>query len=261
MLLDLLLEKLVYVGNSLEAMAAADIDIDQVRLEPGDLIVSKKAFGCAMQMAGLMWIYDGEASSRRPHAKLASGMCSNGYLDVGSLIKGVPWLRRFLAHDLITTSLLHWEIGIDWVVGADTSSTALAGDIAEFLSPTVKHGLMAKQPDKSQLWLPDQENIIADEWIMQVEELVTTAHSAMKVREAIARAHPGVEYCYEPVVMTIVDRSDPSNPVAMIGESELVSLFRYPISNFEPADCPYCAAGSPALTPKDHRDIFFGRAV
>jgi hypothetical protein len=81
--------------------------------------------------------------------------------------------------------------------GADTSSTALAGDVALLIG--AKHIRMVKIEDaegKRQIWDSTNESLLDGEIILHIEELITTAFSAIQVREGIKLANPNVKINY-----------------------------------------------------------------
>ena len=95
--------------------------------------------------------------------------------------------------------------------------------------------------------------MVAGEVVFHGEELLTTATSALQVRAGVLSGNPHLnEIVYAPFLVTIVDRSDPQDPVVNVSESRLLSLARFEIRNFDPGPetCPFCAAGSEAILPK-----------
>ena len=207
-----------------------------------------------MRLLGLMWLYKGDPSPDRPHALLASGKHSNGYLDVGTLVKEHKMVRWILARNIMYEIKAVAQSPIAGVFGADTSSTALAGNVAQMLG--TRHLVLKKEGDQ-QIWVPGQENLVTGQRVAEVEELMTTASSAEKAVSAVIAGNPDWIASFYPVVYTIMDRHDPREAELVVQGSSVVSLFRYKISNFEPEECPYCAAGSKALKLKENREVFF----
>jgi orotate phosphoribosyltransferase len=209
-----------------------------------------------LKLAKALWTYQGEPCKEKPHALLASGNHSNGFVMVGAVIKEHPSLCALFAHSL-ALSVVRYNpaipLNVNWVVGADTSSTALAGDVARFFNAFhLKMKKTEKAGEKAiQVWSPEnkESSIFLPGQGLQVEELITTAHSALQVREGMDKVAPA-HFNFGKVLATIVNRSDPRSPVEMIGDSKVISLLRLEISNFEPHQCPYCAAGSEAIAPK-----------
>jgi len=147
-----------------------------------------------------------------------------------------------------------WLGRINRVVGADTSSTDLAGDIARIVR--ARHIRMKKTEDekgKRQVWDDNNEPLRPRELILHIEELITTSSSALQVREGIRLANPGVAVNFVSFLPVVVERSDPDNRITMIEGSEVLPLLQLSIRNYDsdPEHCPYCRVGSEALKPKE----------
>lgn len=204
-----------------------------------------------LKLCNAFWVYEGEPSKEKPHALLTSGQHSNGFINLGAVLKEYEEFRMLLA-----CSLLHLPLGVDaaiqqqvtGVVGSDSSATALAGDVATILG--VCHIKMVKAEDergKRQEWPEDQRPIKPTDLVLHIEELVTTASSTEAVRRGI-REEFDYDVRYFPRIPCVIDRSYPELP--RVGESEFVAMFRYKIRNFNPNECPYCEIGSEAVAPK-----------
>lgn len=140
---------------------------------------------------------------------------------------------------------------ITLVIGADTSSTVLAGNVAGLLN--VSHAKMIKRREgekRWQEWHPDNRRLVDGDVVLHVEELITTSLSALEVREGIKKRFPDVSYSFAPILLTGIDRSDPDNRVEMVEKSRVISLLELDIRSFDSKDCPYCKASSEALEPK-----------
>lgn len=203
---------------------------------------------------GALWTYTyaGDPLLHQPHALLTSGQHSNGFVNLGDLLKKSPSARNFLAQSLVALLRLHCpDLVFDYVVGADTSSTLLAQDIAENTDADFLR--MIKSPDKSQTWDPSNPILRSGDRILHIEELITTAFSAQKVRDGIRLANPGTVYEYLPFLPVIIDRSDPDHRVTTVENSKIISLLQLNIQNWAPEThtCPYCAIGSVAIKPKE----------
>lgn len=199
---------------------------------------------------GTLWLYRGEPSKDRPHVKLTtSERHSNGYANVGGLLKSNPAVRRAMALSLCERLSASYSI-IEFVVGADTSSTLLAEDVAKILG--ARHLRMVKVEDtqgKRQVWHPDNPPIHEDEKVLQVEDLITTATSSLQVREGIRLGNPGVKISFAHYLPVIVDRSDHNKRITRVEHSHLRPLIQLDIRSYDPTpeDCPYCAVGSEAI--------------
>ncbi len=212
-----------------------------------------------LEEAGALWIYDGDPRRDAPHALLTSGLHSNGFANVGQILKEQPGVRRKFAEYIvdIATSL---ECGkFHRVVGADTSSTDLAKEVALLLGilPIVMVKTEDEYGKKGQAWHPENLPLREGEIILHLEELITTASSAKQVRKGIRRAMLK-EPVFASILPAIVERSDPDNRIVQLEDSVIVPLLRLDIRNFPPGEnsCPYCAAGSEAIRPK-HEDNWF----
>lgn len=214
-----------------------------------------------MMMLGLMFVYDGEPDPSKVHVELASGKCSDGYLNVGELVKSYPAVRWALAGQLVELFKAENDssLPVHGVIGAPTSSTALAGDVAEILG--VRHFVLDKDPDTGVIsWHADQENILRHERLLRIEELITTNSSCKKAMLAAAAGNPNWTPSWYPAVFTVVDRSDPSNGPLLVEGDPVQCLHRYEIRNYEPDECPFHAVGSEAKKPKDFPELFFPSA-
>ena len=204
--------------------------------------------------ADAFWVYpNGLPMPDIPHALLVSGEHSDGYVNVGAALKAYPGMCRAFAMSIVI--LLHelWgKVNVSRVVGADTSSTDLAADVAEIIK--VSHIRMIKQEDaegKKQVWHLDNQPLETDDIILHIEELITTSSSALQVREGIRRRNPECNVHFFPVFITVVDRSDPDNRVVKVEDSIVHSLLRLNIRNYDQSNCPHCAIGSQAIKPKE----------
>jgi hypothetical protein len=212
-----------------------------------------------LKLAKALWTYQGDPCKEKPHALLASGNHSNGFVNVGGVIKEHASIRALFAHSLALSAVRFAPssaLNVCWVVGADTSLTALAGDVARFFNvPHIKMKKLMVDEKSTQIWSPEngEELLELPLFGLQVEELITTSHSALEVRKGIRDKMTGRYPNFSKILPTIVNRSDPRKPVEVIEGSRIVSLLRIPIRNFDPGPetCPYCAAGSEAIKPKD----------
>jgi hypothetical protein len=207
-----------------------------------------------LEKANAFWLYPGEPRKDVPHALLTSGQHSDGYVNVGQVLKEQPEVRMIFAGGIIAALSKTWDKMFDWVVGADTSSTDLARDIATIMG--VRHIRMIKIDDKQgkkQIWDTNNESLWDRDIILHIEELITTSSSALQVREGIRLANPRLKLYFAPFLPVLVERSDPGNRVVWVEESRVLPLLQLSIRNYNPGPvtCPYCAVGSQALKPKE----------
>ncbi len=203
---------------------------------------------------GALWMDYFGPVKERPHACLTSGKHSDGFVNLGDMLKKFPAIRWGLAQNLawMAQVCVHPNLEGVWVTGADTSSTALAGDVAKILEG--KQMIMIKTTmaggEKMQgVDLASGADYDGVSPILHIEELITTSSSALQVREGIRNSFPKATFLK--TVLVIVDRSDPDHPVELIEDSTIAPLLRIGMRNYEPGECPYCRAGSEAIAPKE----------
>ena len=205
-----------------------------------------------LEAAGVFWLYKGKPRKDAPHALLTSGSHSNGYVNVGQVLKEQPETRKVFAEYIL--AVLHqagYKKSFDRVVGADTSSTDLARDIATIAKVDYIRMLKTEySKDKRQVWHSSNIQLRERKSILHIEELITTSFSALQVREGIRRANPGKEINFVPFLPVVVERSNPDDRIIVVEDSKILPLLRLCIRNYEPNDCPYCAIGSMAIKPK-----------
>ncbi len=197
------------------------------------------------QEYGAVWLHNG--SSEKPHAELTSGKHSNGFFNCPRVLcdtKISSLFARQLAYNLETTI----AEGVDWVVGSPYSAIAFSYEVARILG--ANHGFPRKDPSdpKKMIWKDWQ--IPEGSRILQIEELITTLGTTMKVREAIKKDNRANVF-FHPVVGSVVHRP-PELPVHYENGICVVSLLERAVWAVEANDCPLCAQGSKALRPRTH---------
>lgn len=211
-----------------------------------------------LEHGNAIWLYQGAPSRAKPHALLTSGLHSNGYANVGDFIKQNPVKRIMLAGLMLFSLKQQHPFNFTHVVGADTSSTALAADIATISGATqiiMEKSASEKSRDgvtNKQTWIEYNTLLKSDDAILHIEELITTAGSASAVHEGIHFKYPFITKIhfvhYLPV---IVDRSNPKKRVTHIGGLEVLPLLQLDIESYTADNCPYCQVGSEAIKPKE----------
>lgn len=206
---------------------------------------------------------------RKPHVELTSGLHSNGYINCPEVF-ALENLRRICAQQLVRfleTDSPKLSIGFcDWVVGSDTSATALAGDVAELLG--CRHGVMKKGPNKEQIWLGEMvdgeviERLVDEgEKVLQIEELMTTAGTAERLRQGVMAAHAGRKVAFHPVILVLMHRSD----VYEVMGDRVLAAHHFDIKNEDPKSeegCTYCQNGSLLVkNPKQNWALLTGKAA
>ncbi len=187
-----------------------------------------------------LWLHSGDPS--RPHAELTAGDCSDGFVNVGLVLK-YPDLCLLFGRQLYLAVRNRYSGHVDWVVSSDHAAATLGFATAHTFE--AEFDFCEKGPDKTQAWR--RFPIAPNEVVLQVEELMTAASTTEAVRRGIQEAHTH-PITFAPVVAVFVDRSD----VTRIGSSDVIPLVHYDIQTWGPEDCPLCAVGSQRLRPKQH---------
>ncbi len=203
------------------------------------------------------WMHDGD--SKKPHAELTSGMCSNGFFDCMRVLC-YPNLRRILAHQLVrklrSRGLTNDDV--DWVIGSPYAAITFSGDVAYGFLEAI-HGFTEKAPTpdnpKKMVWrrmaIPKGVNVL------QIEELITTSGTFKEVQRAIVAGNS------EPVnflsAVGVLVHRPPKLPVDY-GDRRVVALVEKEVWAVEPEDCPLCAQGSKRLRPKANWKELTGKA-
>ena len=206
----------------------------------------------------------------KPHVELTTGLHSNGYINCAQVFQ-FPNLRRIMAYEMARV----WRISrfcadisaSDWVVGSDTSATALAGDLAEIMG--CRHGVLKKgpEPEKNQIWLGEMVDhqvverfIQSEERVLHIEELMTTAFTAEQVRKGIGEAHKErSRFWFFPVILVLMYRSN----MQSVGGSRILKVNQFDIKNWDPKEyCPYCDHDSLLVKkPKQNWTLLTGQAA
>lgn len=205
-----------------------------------------------LDLAGAYWGWEGPPSSKKPHAELTSGLCSNGYIDC----------PRLLSHPKIT-EILGRELGrriretvggnVDWVVSSAYAAITIGHEAAKFLE--ARFANVEKDPSdprqKRMLWR--RLTIPAGARVLQVEELITTWGTTEEVRRAVQEGNSEpVEFLSE--IGTFVFRPQ----VLPLPGERPIALLEREIWAVEQSDCPLCQAGSPRVSPKTHWEELVG---
>lgn len=196
------------------------------------------------------WVYRGEPRPDAPHAKLTSGKCSNGFIDCLKVLR-YPGLAEIFGRQLGRRLRQEGLGDVDWVISSPYAAITFGHEVAKELGAIFM--FCEKDPKdpkgKGMLWRRMQ--IPAGQRVLQVEELITTSSTLKEIRRAVetGNANP-VDFI--PIVGALVHRPE-KLPMAYDGR-EVVALIEKQIRIFDPGPetCPYCAAGSEALRPKQN---------
>jgi len=202
-------------------------------------------------LCGSTWKYSGDP--RRAHAILTSGKHSDGFIDTLAMLT-FPSVCNIMAGELVKC-LADAAPTIDpnWVVGSDHASAVFSAMVAFRMQGILgrpRYDFAEKGKDEVandiQRW--ERFAIGRDDLVMNVEELVSTSTTFMRVRAAIQRFHP-YPVKFMPIVAVLVNRTG----VTEIEGNKLVSPFTFNFNMYPADNCPMCAAGSRAIRePKKH---------
>lgn len=201
------------------------------------------------------WQYEGEPSAEKPHAKLSSGKCSNGFFDSLRILR-YPNVSEILAHQLaqkIRPALQDFlgKQKLDqtnlWVVSSAYAAITFGHDVARELCATFMFAEKDCNDPKGKRMTWQRMNIPAGAYAIQIEELITTSDTFREIRRAIQEGNEEV-VLFAPFVGTIIHR--PEKMVRNYNGIEVISLVERQVSNYNPEDCIYCKIGSKPLKPK-----------
>lgn len=194
------------------------------------------------------WIHGGGLG--KPHAKLHSGKCSNGYFLCKKVLSRGN-LREILAACIIKELRKAGPVRVSGVFGSPYSSLLLAGDVGRLLG--VKTYVPEKDPTdpngKRMIFKPD-DPIPQGSVLLQVEELVTTWESGGATSKAIIAGNPN-PICFFHLVGTLVHRP-PEITRELPDGRKIAPFIERKIDAWDPVDCPLCKAGSTPVPPKTH---------
>ena len=199
-----------------------------------------------LKKMGALWIHDG--NPRRPHAKLTSGKCSNGFFNGSKVIENPGRLKEIctliLANNL--NDLVQKEsnrIRIDRVVGSAFGAITMAHVMASLLK--AKTGF-TEDPDQKKERMELKRFSVAGEKVLAVEDVVTTGDTTRKTIAGLEKKGAKVL----PVIVTLVNRSDMTD----IDGRKIIAFIDHPMPEWEPSECPLCKQGSKPLRPKGNWD-------
>lgn len=217
-------------------------DFKGIKLSQKDVLEILKA-------CDAVWIYDG--NPEKPHAILTSGLHSNAYFNLSKVLQ-YPNVVQIFASQLIKKLQETVNIReVDWVVGSPYASITFSFEVARQIGAF--HGYCEKSQDDPKKLVWKRFEIPEGKKVLQIEELITTGSTLLKIREAIKNENP-YSVKFIPFIGTIVFRP-PRLPVIyeIEGEEiEIVSLFEKEVFAFPPEQCRLCKQGSKALKPKEH---------
>jgi orotate phosphoribosyltransferase len=202
------------------------------------------------------WVHDGDPS--KPHAKLTSGKHSNGFFDCLRVLC-YPHLAEAMAEQLVIrlSSVIDCS-KVGWVIGSPMAGITFAHEVARLLGPEVIAAFVEKNPDNPDEMIWRRRAIPGDAYVLQVDELVTTAKTLNAVERAVRTGNPN-PVNFLPVVGMLVHR--PDKLVNSYGDRGVVTVIEKKIWAVRPdkgEPCALCEAGSAALKPKTHWEELTG---
>ena len=192
-----------------------------------------------------LWRHNGD--EKMSHAGLTSGLCSNGFVSVPTVLQYTP-LAELFADQIVRMVREVYAGPVNVVVGSDHASATLSYAVA--VGFRARHDFTEKGEGKTQRW--SRLFIRPDEVVLQVEELITTLSTTNAVRTGVRSGTPhGVNFV--PLVATLVDRMNLPGAHEFEG-SPIISIHRCDdIKTWQPEECPLCAAGSERINaPKQN---------
>jgi orotate phosphoribosyltransferase len=204
---------------------------------------------------GALWIHDGHP--QRPHALLTSGKHSDGFFN-SELVMEDPVLLDEACDQLakLYESYVFSQFGIlvmldtlpGRVVGPAMGAITLAHDMARHISmrqgfPCLRAYVEKEGEGKNKKMVFKRASIRPGERVLLVEDVLTSGESVELAADAVVRAG-GVVLSY---VAVLVNRSG----LAEVNGKKIVALIDRPMHNWDPDECPLCAAGSEAIRPKE----------
>jgi orotidine-5'-phosphate decarboxylase len=228
------------IGTPVEAAKKIAEEIEKALIER--LLIERNAIWTYKEMPG------------EPHALLASGKHSDGYINLNAVLQS-PRLSEVLANQLIEKLEERGSTKekIDLVASSSYAAITFGYEVARQLGVdfvfTEKEGEIQKWSGRFEIPPGSQ--------ILQVEELITTLSTTQKVKKAILEKNPDVKFLEangKTVVATIVHRPD-HLPIEY-PEYQVIALLEKEIHNWGPNECPLCKGGSEALKPKQNWQRF-----
>ncbi|EKE20242.1 MAG: hypothetical protein ACD_8C00034G0006 [uncultured bacterium] len=196
------------------------------------------------------WLRD-NSNPLNPHTALTAGGCSNGFVNTLQVLSYAN-LCYILAYHMAVRVRQVWPGPVDWVVGSDHAGAVFSQNVALFF-PGARHDFTTKVPKSGdiaerQIW--NRFTIGKEEWVLRIEELMTTGTTNDRVVAGIGEFHTEYPINYIPVIGICVNRSG----MVEYKDSVLVSNRDYDITSYSrPEVCQWCKDGSPRIeNPKQN---------
>lgn len=190
--------------------------------------------------------------SNLPHALLTSGKHSNGFVNMSVLLSHPYELDRACRYLMRRVLMRHGTFGFkyaepDWVVGCATGGITIAHECGKILD--ARSAFMEKSEEVLQL---ARFTVPKKTRVLPTDDVLTTGGTAVKMLTTLDEL--GIDII--PVIATLANRNQGNVLKTKTGSFEICSLIELHFTEWEPSECPFCKAGSPALRPKKHWDKF-----
>lgn len=189
-----------------------------------------------MDESAVLDLFRGSGAMLEGHFELSSGLHSDRYFQCARLLMDPP--RAELTARALAAKVRTRTEGIDVVVGPALGAVTWAHEMARALG---SRAMFTERKD-GEMCLRRGFALEPDERVLVVEDVLTTGGSAREVVSLVRSLGATPVH-----VGAIVNRSG-GNPFAADG-LELSALASVEAELWKPAECPLCAAGSPAEKP------------
>jgi len=204
-----------------------------------------------------IWTFKGLEGE--PHALLASGKHSDGYINLNTVLQS-PQLCETLAEQLVSKlrSQGITKENIDVVVSSSYAAIVFGYAVARQLGVDF---IFTEKLENQQIF-GERFVLSPGARILQVEELITTLKTAKGVKDAVLNNNPEAKFAKlelegKTVVATIIHRPD-KLPITY-EDYTVIALIEKEIHAWDPSECPLCKKGSEALHPKQNWQRFLQR--
>jgi orotate phosphoribosyltransferase len=197
-----------------------------------------------------LWMHDGNPN--RPHAKLTSGQCSEGFFNSKPVIADEALLREAACDllDLFVQQGGHLH-EIDGVVGPQTGATKLAELLAARVTELtgrpcfwISPAKVGEGGQKTMIFTYDDRAKLAGKRVLVCDDVVTTAGSVNLTADGSITAGAATVIAF---ILALVNRSG----FGKVSDRQIVGLISRHLPNRAPAECSLCAEGSTPLRPKE----------
>lgn len=224
---------------------------DIIRLDPDECrrVLTPIEIEMIFKASDAFWYHPGQKNPTAPHVILTSNKHSNIYVNCPLVLQRSN-LCQIMAQQMVYLLQSRYDGPVDWVVGSDSSALGISKDVANLLG--ARWHPMQKGPDKNQIW--EKAVMACGEWVLHIEELLTTSLTTQAVRDGIKQGNPN-QVNFVPFIPLLVHRPDKDAP-KVIDDGRLIWLLHYDTYVVDPRkeDCEFCKNGSPALSGKEHWD-------